>query len=122
MESQTSTLQFMRSALNHAAYAIDQGEVPVACVITHNSSILATAHNLTNLTKNATRHCEMVAFDEIIQKYGKEILKECELYVTCEPCIMCAEAIRLVGCKHVYYGCKNERFGGNGSILSIHSG
>lgn len=117
----TQILHFMRLALDTAFFAIESGEVPVACVVTHNNSILATAHNLTNLTKNATRHCEMVAFDEIIAKHGHDILKECELYVTCEPCIMCAEAIKLVGLQRVFYGCKNERFGGNGSILSLHT-
>jgi len=111
---------FMRRALELANTAMEEGEVPVACVIVHRDNIIAEAYNQTNLTKNATKHCEFVAIDKVTSERGSEVLSECILYVTCEPCIMCAYALKLVGIQKVYFGCKNDKFGGNGSILNIH--
>lgn len=68
-----------------------------------------------------TRHAEIVAIDEIMIKYGRKDLSGCDLYVTCEPCILCAAAIGRMNIRRVNFGCKNERFGGNGSILSVHN-
>ncbi|CAG9328916.1 TAD2 [Blepharisma stoltei] len=113
---------FMRRALELARHSSSQGEIPVACVFVHNGQALAEAWNMTNETKNATKHCEIVAIDEILKTHPPSILQECELYVTCEPCIMCASALEIIGIKKVYFGCYNERFGGNGSILSVHEG
>ena len=84
-------------------------------------SIIASASNKTNITSNATRHAELVAYDRFMaSRCNKDILR-CELYVTVEPCIMCAAALARIGIKRVYYGCRNDKFGGNGSILSCHS-
>lgn len=83
--------------------------------------------NEVNETKNATRHGEMIAIDQV-QNYcemnGLEfmnVIKESSLYVTVEPCIMCASALRSLHINKVVYGCANERFGGCGSILNIDS-
>lgn len=120
--------QLMQLALNEAKYAVECGEVPVGCVIVHKKSdhnviVLASGSNKTNKTRNGTRHAEMVAIDNILLTQGMnpKIFAECDLYVTCEPCIMCAAALGKVGIRSVYFGCKNDRFGGNGSIMSLHS-
>lgn len=68
-----------------------------------------------------TRHAEMLAIDSILDTTdGEADFASCTLYVTCEPCIMCAGALSLLNFKNVIYGCPNDKFGGNGSILSIH--
>ena len=84
--------------------------------------VLARAHNATNATQNGTRHAELVAIDNILlrQRLPASVLSECDVYVTCEPCIMCAGALALVRVRRVVFGCRNERFGGCGSILSVH--
>eukprot|EP00944_MAST-04C_sp_MAST-4C-sp1_P008169 g8169.t1 len=121
----------MRLALAEAHHALEHGEVPVGCVFIKPSpvnesgedSIIASASNKTNITSNATRHAELVAYDIgfMASRCNKDILRGCELYVTVEPCIMCAAALARIGIKRVYYGCRNDKFGGNGSILSCHS-
>jgi tRNA-specific adenosine deaminase 2 len=76
---------------------------------------------ITSLTpRKGTRHAEFVAIADILQKYNPEILKETDLYVTVEPCIMCASALRQYGIRAVYFGCFNDRFGGTGGVLRIH--
>ena len=72
-------------------------------------------------TMKGTRHAEFLAITSILQSYPPSIFHETDLYVTVEPCIMCASALRQYGIRTVYYGCGNERFGGAGSVLSIHS-
>ena len=124
----------MRSAIAEAQAALRAGEVPVGCVLVRRTAgassraasadeIVATGHNRTNAECNATRHAEIVAIDSLWEKGGADRLQElgeCELYVTVEPCIMCAAALARVGIGRVYFGCHNEKFGGNGSILSLH--
>lgn len=115
--------KFMRAALEQAELALAEGEIPVGCVfVLDNEIVLSKGHNKTNVTKNGTRHAEMIAIDQVIfdSKLDPAIFRQCDLYVTCEPCIMCAAAISRIGIKSVFYGCSNERFGGNGSILSVH--
>ena len=69
----------------------------------------------------STRHAELVVIDRIIEKGQLERLKNSDLFVTCEPCIMCAAALRILGVKRVFYGCSNPRFGGTGSVENVHS-
>ncbi len=107
-----------------AEEALEAGEVPVGCVIVRGKEIIGRGRNRTNETKNGTRHAEFYAIDQVIQTYPdsyEEILSQSTLYVTVEPCIMCAGALRHVGIKKVYFGCGNERFGGCGSILDVHT-
>ncbi|KAL2940992.1 tRNA-specific adenosine deaminase TAD2 [Bienertia sinuspersici] len=104
--------------------------VPVGCVIVEKSKVIASGSNRTNETRNATRHAEMEAIDDLLQQWQTDGLtqsevalriSECILYVTCEPCIMCASALSFLGLKEFYYGCTNDKFGGCGSILSLHA-
>ncbi len=91
--------------------------MPVGAVfVLAGGKILAAAHNLTNVSKNATTHCEILCIREI---KDPALLADCTVYVTVEPCIMCAEALNLARVKRVVYGCANDKFGGNGSILSL---
>lgn len=122
----------MRQCLDLAEDAHDRtGEVPVACLFYHppTQTVLATATNETNVSLNGTRHCEQVAIDAMLatcasDKDREDVyrrLSEATLYVTVEPCIMCAAALRLVHVHRVVFGCSNERFGGNGSVLTLQS-
>ncbi|CAL5221138.1 g3275 [Coccomyxa viridis] len=117
-------LTFMCQAFAEARNALARGEVPIGCVITRDGDIIARGSNLTNETRNATMHAEMDAIDSIVASLPDEdrdtAFHRCQLYVTCEPCIMCAGALSLLQFEKVVYGCANDRFGGCGSILSIH--
>ena len=114
--------EFMIEAIVQAEIALKNGEIPVGCVFVIDDTIVAKGHNLTNETKNGTMHAEIVAINNLIydQELSQEAIKQSRLYVTCEPCIMCAAALSLIGVNKVYFGCRNERFGGNGSIISLH--
>lgn len=76
---------------------------------------------LTNTTEQGTRHAEFVALAEIMSKHPQSILHETDLYVTVEPCIMCGSALRQYGIRAVYFGCLNDRFGGCGGVMNVHS-
>ncbi|KAG4942516.1 hypothetical protein JHK85_047162 [Glycine max] len=127
--SSPETLTFMELAIQQAKLALDVLEVPVGCVIVEDGKVIASGRNRTTQTRNATRHAEMEAVDVLLgqwQKHGlsmsevSEKFSNCSLYVTCEPCIMCASALSILGIKEVFYGCSNDKFGGCGSILSLH--
>ena len=132
--STTTYLHFSETLLNicnfvpsKANEALEKGEVPVGCIITYKNQVIGTGRNEVNITKNATRHAELVAIDHVKQWCEREclsfedVLNKCCLYVTVEPCIMCAAALRFLGIPKVVFGCANERFGGCGSILNIHT-
>ena len=110
-----------------AQAALEIGEVPVGCILVFNGKIIGQGKNQVNETKNATRHAEIVAVDEVRswchtnKMDSEDVLRNCTLYVTVEPCIMCAAALRLLKVPKIVYGCANERFGGCGSILNIHT-
>ena len=113
--------------LSKARKALKVGEVPVGCIMIYKNEVIGTGRNEVNRTKNATRHAEMVAIDRVKlwckneRLVFEDVLHDCCLYVTVEPCIMCAAALRLLGIPKVVFGCANERFGGCGSILNIHT-
>jgi tRNA-specific adenosine deaminase 2 len=117
--SETDRL-FMHQAIQEAQKALDSGETPVGCVIVRDGKIIARGHNETNATRNGTRHAEMIAIDVALEAERRADFSGCTLYVSCEPCIMCAGALSLLKFQHVIYGCANDKFGGTGSILSIH--
>lgn len=111
----------MRSALRQADLALKRQEVPIGCVFVVDDVVVAEGSNMTNASRNATRHAELEAIDSILAKGDEPVdWSKHVLYVTCEPCIMCAGALALLGIQQVFYGCKNDRFGGCGSIMSLH--
>ncbi|KAK1291165.1 hypothetical protein QJS10_CPB17g01610 [Acorus calamus] len=120
---------FMELALDQAKKAMSRLEVPVGCVFVEDGQVIASGSNRTNETRNATRHAEMEAIDILLKQWQQSGLSQleiaqkfskCDLYVTCEPCIMCAAALSFLGIRTVYYGCANDKFGGCGSILPLH--
>ena len=112
---------FMQQAINVAEEALKGGETPVACVLVYDGKVVARGMNDTNRSLNGTRHAEFLAIAQFLEQFSASKLQETDLYVTVEPCIMCASALRQYGIRTVYYGCGNDRFGGNGSVLSVHS-
>jgi tRNA-specific adenosine deaminase 2 len=114
--------EYMTLAFEQAKEALRQGEVPVGCVIVKDGNVIASGRNRTNALRNATLHAEIVAIDQLVQRDTLLVLKGCDLFVTCEPCVMCSAALSLTGVARVFFGCHNERFGGCGSILAIQEG
>ena len=98
-------LIFMKLALEQAKEAAALGEVPIGAVVVRGSEVVSTAHNLRETEKNALFHAELLAIDLACKKLGGWRLHECELYVTLEPCPMCAGAIINARIKRVVYGC-----------------
>ena len=124
---QWSTVTNVCNVCLQAKEALSVGEVPVGCLIIYQDQVIGKGRNEVNITKNATRHAEIVAIDQV-KCYCeansldyRSIFKGSSLYVTVEPCIMCCAALRLLQVSKVVYGCVNDRFGGCGSILSVHS-
>ncbi|QPG73019.1 hypothetical protein FOA43_000323 [Brettanomyces nanus] len=114
----------MKEALKVAQSALSSKEVPVGCVYVYKGHIIGRGFNKTNLTLNGTRHSEFIGYDEIRQTFKdnfREVFKETDLYVTVEPCIMCASLLRQLEIRRVFFGCANERFGGNGSVYQVNT-
>ncbi|KAG4306504.1 hypothetical protein PORY_000492 [Pneumocystis oryctolagi] len=116
----TNCQKFMREALNMAELALKNNEIPVGCVFVYKNKIIAKEMNNTNENLSGIFHCEMTAINKILKDYPSTIFQETDLYVTVEPCIMCASALRQLRIRSVYFGCANERFGGTGSVLRLH--
>lgn len=120
-------LKWMREAMVMAEEALAHSEVPVGCVFVRKNSIIARARNRTNELRNASRHAELEAIDliladmELTPESTRYPLADIVLYVTVEPCIMCASALRQLGIKEVFYGCENDKFGGCGSVLGVNA-
>ncbi|GAA5853124.1 hypothetical protein JCM5353_006030 [Sporobolomyces roseus] len=141
-EQSESDLAFMDAAIVMAEEAFTASEIPVGCVLVHQGQIIAKGRNRTNEGRNATLHAEFDALRHLLpdrshtvtpqltrpftpqegeRKVWETPLEGVVLYVTVEPCIMCAAAMRQVGIEKVIYGCGNDRFGGTGGVQSIHS-
>lgn len=84
---------WMKKAMEQAYIAYEEGEIPVGCIITCNDNIIAKAHNQTQILKDPTAHAEMIAITSACDFLGGKYLKDCTLYVTLEPCPMCASAL-----------------------------
>jgi tRNA(adenine34) deaminase len=102
---------FMELALAEARAAGAAGEVPVGCVIVHEGAVLATAGNRTVTDRDPTAHCEMLAIRAAARALGSERLSDCDLYVTLEPCAMCAAAISFARIRRLYYGAADPKGG-----------
>lgn len=95
---------FMREALKEAQKAYDKGEVPVGAIIVANNKIIARAHNLTEHLKDVTAHAEILAITSASAHIGSKYLNECSIYVTIEPCPMCAGAIAWAQLSQLIFG------------------
>ncbi len=102
---------FMRQALQEAQLAFEQDEVPVGCIITCRDKVIARTHNLTETLHDVTAHAEMQAITAAAEALGGKYLDTCTLYVTVEPCIMCAGAIGWSQMGRVVYGARDEKRG-----------
>jgi tRNA(adenine34) deaminase len=114
-----SDLYFMGEALRQARRAAGRDEVPVGAVIVHGGQIIARAFNQVEILKDATAHAEMLAITQAESVVGDWRLNECDLYVTKEPCAMCAGALVHVRMKRVIFGCPSEKDGAAGGVLNL---
>src|SRR5436190_5046892 len=109
--TETRTQSFMDVALAQARAAAEAGEVPIGCVIVCDGDLLAQAGNRTLADRVPTAHAEMVAIRRAAEAMGTERLVDCDLYVTLEPCTMCAAAISFARIRRLYYGAADPKGG-----------
>lgn len=110
---------YIREAIKEANKARDLEEVPIGAVIVYNGQIIAKAHNLRETEQTAIAHAELLAIDEACRKLGTWRLENAALYVTLEPCPMCAGAIMLSRIKRVVYGAKDPKGGCAGTLMNL---
>ncbi len=101
----------MKQALVEAQKAADRGEIPVGAVVVCNERIIARSHNLTEVLNDVTAHAEMQAITAAANVLGGKYLKDCTLYVTLEPCVMCAGAIAWAQTGRLVFGAEDEKRG-----------
>lgn len=109
----------MKEALRQAGKAYAIGEVPIGCVIVCDGKIISRGYNRRGVDKNTLSHAELLAISRASKKLGDWRLDGCEMYVTLEPCQMCAGAIVQARIKKVYIGCMNPKAGCAGSVLNL---
>ena len=110
---------FMKEALKEAKKAFDKEEIPVGVVIVKNDKIIARGHNLKEIKKDTTKHAEIIAIQKASKKLESWRLIDCEMYVTLEPCSMCAGALINSRIKKVYIGTMDKKTGACGSVLNL---
>lgn len=113
--------KFMSKALHYAKLAAQKGETPVGAVIVKDGEIVSWGYNTRETSKNALKHAEIIAIDRACKKLGGWRLWQCEMYVTLEPCPMCAGAIINSRIKKVYFGASDEKAGCFGSVTDMNS-
>lgn len=111
--------KFMMAALSEAKKAWDEGEVPIGAVVVKDGEIVGRGHNRREYGKNALAHAEIEAIDEACKTLHGWRLFQCDLYVTLEPCPMCAGAIINARIKNVFFGAYDEKAGSFGSVLNL---
>lgn len=104
-------VRFMRAALREAQKAFDEGEVPIGAVVVVNDRIIAYGHNSTENLNDVTAHAEMIALTSAMNRLGSKYLPDATLYVTVEPCLMCAGAIGWSQVKRIVFGAADEKRG-----------
>ena len=102
---------YMQRALDEARMALNEGEIPIGAVVVCRDRIIARAHNLTETLTDVTAHAEMQVITAAANMLGGKYLTDCTLYVTVEPCVMCAGAIGWAQIPRIVYGCKDEKRG-----------
>ena len=110
---------YMQKALQEALCAFEENEVPVGAVIVHEKRVIAKAHNQIERLHDPTAHAEMLAITQATEALGAKWLLDCVLYVTLEPCCMCAGALVLARIKKVVYGASDPKTGAFGSKVNI---
>jgi len=120
MEALFDDTYFMKKALTEAEMAFEKGEVPVGAVVVVDNQIIARAHNLTELLNDVTAHAEMQAITAASNYLGGKFLHNCTLYVTLEPCQMCAGALYWSQISRVVYGTKDQERGFTTMGTSLH--
>ena len=109
----------MAQALDEAKAAIEHGDVPIGAVVVHGGIVVGKGHNARELDQDPTAHAELIALREAATTLGRWRLSGCALYVTLEPCAMCAGAIVLARVPRVVYGTADPKAGAAGSVLDI---
>lgn len=104
-------IRYMKMALDEATQAYEQGEVPVGAIVVCQGRVIARAHNLTETLTDVTAHAEMQAITAAANYLGGKYLNECTLYVTVEPCVMCAGALGWAQTKRIVFGAADEKRG-----------
>jgi tRNA(adenine34) deaminase len=111
--------RWMREALRQAEAALDEDEVPVGCIIVHHGQVLGRAHNQRETLRDPTAHAEMIAITQAAEALGSWRLTGCTLYVTLEPCTMCAGAMVLARIERLVYGAVDPKAGAIESVFRI---
>lgn len=109
--STTDDLRYMQMALAEAQKAYDMGEIPVGCIIVADNQIVGRGHNLTETLQDVTAHAEIQAITAAASTLGGKYLPQCTLYVTLEPCVMCAGAIGWAQIRRIVYGASDDKRG-----------
>lgn len=112
-------IKFMKAAIKEAYKAQAISEVPVGAVVVYDGKIVSRAHNMRNTAHDGSAHAEILAIRKAGKKLGRWNLTDCELYVTLEPCAMCAGAAVNSRIKRIYFGAFDRRFGCCGSIMNV---
>ena len=112
---------FMTLALENAKKALEFGEVPVGAVVVRKGEVISTGYNQRESKKNALNHAEIIAIDLACKALGGWRLWECDLYVTLEPCVMCAGAIVNSRIRKVFYGAKDPKQGAFGGLFDLNT-
>lgn len=111
---------FMKMAFHEAETALEKDEVPIGCVVVSNNRVIARAHNLTETLNDVTAHAEMQAITAAANFLGGKYLKDCTLYVTLEPCVMCSGALSWSQISKVVIGARDEQRGFINKHLTLH--
>lgn len=110
---------YMKLAIEEAKKAQKLGEVPIGAIIVKNNEVIASAHNLRETAQLPTAHAEHIAIERVSKVVGSWRLEECRLYVTLEPCVMCAGAIVMSRIPKVVYGATDPKGGCSGSLMNL---
>lgn len=111
--------KFMKIALKEAKKAYDKGEIPVGAIIVKDNKVISRAHNIKEQKNDTTKHAEILAIQKASKKLNSWRLEDCEMYVTLEPCSMCAGALIQARIKKVYIGTMDYKTGACGSVLNL---
>ena len=119
MDENKLKIKYMKQALIEARKAYEKEEIPVGAIIVRDNKIIAKAHNIKEEKNDTTKHAEIISIQKASKKLGSWRLNDCEMYVTLEPCAMCAGALIQSRIKKVYIGTMDLKTGACGSVLNL---